>query len=130
MSQVQNQTQELKPEELAKLIEQAKPIELKYLLVLDLKTRYREPPSFVRWYKEDIKILYGNVEVVELGSTKTKNWDFIDVVRKVAVIPRTVPAVVAKIHNDDVYKTAKAEVYIFTSDGWKSAETTIPYTES
>jgi hypothetical protein len=110
--------EELKPEEIGKLLEKAGPTEWKYLLILDKWNRqgnvYRDYSNF--------EIVYGEVDMVLLekwnsGYPRT-------VGEKYLIVPKTVPVVIVHYEGRDFGNglEQEREVYIFTKDGWKRLE--------
>jgi hypothetical protein len=118
VSQPEEIKQEIKPEEIGKLLEKAKDAEWKFLLKLERWARqgsaYDDTAEF--------EIVYGDAEEVVV-----REWDSgypYTAGEDVLLIPKTIPVVVIWRHYEDTGNGVHRSkiVYIFTKDGWKSVE--------
>jgi hypothetical protein len=113
---------ELTPEKIKKLIENARETEWKYMLKLKIMNR-RGGCGYVYLYSEELKTVYGDAEFVELVHDEQDCTDY----EEVLVIPKTVPTVVMKIHRDENPECPNyVDIFVFTSEGWKWLTTRIP----
>ena len=113
---------ELTPEDIKKLIENAKETEWKYLLKVKIANR-RVGCGYVYLYDEDLKIIYGDAEIITILSDTQDCTDY----EEVLVIPKTVPTIVMKIHTDENPECPNyVDIFVFTSEGWKWVTTRIP----
>jgi hypothetical protein len=71
-TQVEIQTQELKPSQITKLIEEAKSTEWKYLLKLNIEGR-TEGCGYRYMFGDSFRLLFGNINKVVLKSIEDNN---------------------------------------------------------
>lgn len=109
---------EITPEQIESLLEKAREIEWKYLLVLDRWTR--EMSAFND--SADFKIVYGKAEEVILRKPEPSELKReLRVAEEVLLIPKTIPVIVlweSRVESDNGFRVRI--VYIFTGSGWKS----------
>jgi hypothetical protein len=106
--------EQLKPEDIEKLLEKAKDTEWKYLL--KLREWARQGPAHTDY--AEFKIVYGEAETVKIGEWDSgypyeRGWKYL-------LIPKTVPVVVLWEHVTDERQDTR--IYVFTKDGWKEVE--------
>jgi len=119
MSSSLPETRKLVDEELAeiinKVLKEGKE-EAKFILKLQLSSRYNCGYRY-NW-NEYIEVIYGDAEIVRLAQYDDEcHRD-----TEVAVIPKTVPAVVMFYHFDDLPQERRIVLYVFNGEGWKSIE--------
>jgi len=106
-----------------KLIQNASPLELKFLLILKREER-TAGCGWIYLYEDSIEIVYGKGELVTLELSRPEEclWR-----EKILVIPYTVPVVVVLRHrNQNPQVTDYDEFFIFTPNGWKHLEVEVP----
>jgi len=104
----------LTPEVIRELIKQAKPIELKFLLILEEWARqgnalYRDDQKF--------EVVYGEVDDIVL-----EEWDAgypYTAGARHLLIPKTIPAIVKVKRYCDDPVIDEEYIFIFTKEGWK-----------
>ena len=111
----------LSEEELRKIIEKAiseGKEESRFILLVE--TWYRQGPSFID--EQTIDVIYGEAEQVEL-ETIDEGYPY-RLVKRLAVIPKTVPTIVLVEHHDNTVSPEIHEkvVYVFTGQGWKKIQ--------
>jgi hypothetical protein len=133
MSSPETQIQEIKPETLEeeKLREMVRDIlqnpekyQVESRLILKIRREGRRVGCGYRYlYKDDYKVLDGEVQEVELDVGEYDcNW-FEDV----AIIPLTVPVVIMeKYHDDDPQVHDYITIHVFGVDGWRSLKVFVP----
>jgi len=106
-----------------KLVEKASPTELKYLLLLERIER-TGGCGYLYLFEESVEIVYGKGEIVTLELSRPEEclWR-----EKLMIVPYSVPVVVIKKYHDDNPEVNDfIEVFVFTSEGWKSLRGEIP----
>jgi len=111
--------EEITPETVKKLLEKAKLVETKFILVLDEWARqgndmYRDEQQF--------KVIYGSVDDVIINE-----WDSgypYEYGRTHLLIPKTIPAVIRVERYCDTTSPVIDEelLFMFTSEGWKEVK--------
>jgi hypothetical protein len=114
---------ELTIEDIKKLIEQASPIEFKYLLKLRLERR-RGGCGYVYLFWTDAEVIYGDADVITLDKYYADDCTWFE---DILIVPKTVPTIVLlKHHDDDPEYSDYNDIYVFDRDGWKSVRVWIP----
>jgi len=123
MSTLELEPRELTPEMIKELVEKASPTDFKYLLKLRLGKRKSGCGYVYRWWS-NIETLYGDAEIFKLSEIYFDEctWE-----EEILVIPKTVPVVIMnEFRSDEPRDTNFTEIFVFTSDGWKSVRVDIP----
>jgi hypothetical protein len=133
MSSPETQIQEIKPETLEeeKLREMVRDIlqnpekyQVESRLILKIRREGRRVGCGYRYlYKDDYKVLDGEVQEVELDVGEYDcNW-FEDV----AIIPLTVPVIIMERYRDDDPQVSDyIIIHVFGVDGWRSLKVFVP----
>jgi len=124
-NKTQIQTREITEDDLKQIIENVLKEgreESKYILILEIRNR-DVGCGYIYLYKEEIELIEGNVEMVELDDL----YFNCEEVKKYAIIPKTLPVVLKLTHIDqNPTFNDYIEYHVFTIDGWKKIFVQIP----